>query len=466
MSLEIGEVYSQVQNFLRGARSVPVAETATAKGQSHDLKIPFSTTINRHDLDVFMVLRTVYRLVRQPSSPLDVVEIQHHVIPLDFNDNLRLIWGPNVSSPASNGASTRKRVGYSYDYGFEFNEAGQYLLYHDNAKLSIRPKGQHKMAASLAVFEMLSSTPKSETPVLYLGSIAVSDSNKLLGPWTFHPKLPILAVGSWDFERGSELALWSFCERKYPLKPLEIIHCISPANYLEAGEGDSFDYVDLGRSRLAYGFLSDLGFSACGENIITQNSSSQYRSIKSIVQHKIYAKQKAATKRPAVPTTQALSPSRAKIGGMTVQAYHAGAIRSGHLQHYLDSNQRSVYQQLAVSTSGQADIGIVQHRDGVDDTHTQPILSLPKTEHINYLDIDMNLPAAKDSNIRLVVNKRPQTCYSMSDPTDTLFPAVITKDRRALSRELVGTKRVPNTVDPEPSSAKRRRIQESQDASD
>lgn len=124
-----------------------------------------------------------------------------------------------------------------------------------------------------------------------------------------------------------------------------------------------------------------------------------------------------------------------RLGTMT--AYldsHAGAVRSGQIQNILEPDGQRVYQELTVSTSGLTGVDIVQHRRGARET--QPLVSLPATRSIGHLSVDMSSPdpSSPASSVKVVINKMPQTVYSMSDPADALFPAVITKDSRAIRK--------------------------------
>lgn len=95
--LDAGEVRQQLQHFLQRSplRGKSTSEAGAACASMQKLTISFPTTISCYDLGVFIMLRTLYR-IDNSSELASNINIQSISIPLDFNNNMRAIWGDDT----------------------------------------------------------------------------------------------------------------------------------------------------------------------------------------------------------------------------------------------------------------------------------------------------------------------------------------------------------------------------------
>lgn len=213
--LDAAEVWSQVQNFLHQA---PEAAAARTQQRDSGLKLAFPSSISPYDLDVFVVLRTVYRLTGRDSPASHNSAFQSQVIPLQSKTGSRSAAPTPRGSPTAAAAAAAVEAPLvdklAYSYGFEFSRSGPFLLYHDTATMKLLPKGTYRMAKTLAAFEaplLLTSPSPMPMPARLLGALECTPA-EYFGAWTLHPKLPILVLNRRDLDGNSSIALWSFSE--------------------------------------------------------------------------------------------------------------------------------------------------------------------------------------------------------------------------------------------------------------
>jgi hypothetical protein len=175
------------------------------------LVLQFPTEISRNDVNTFVILRTVYTVIRESpfSSANQMPQWTSSVTPLEFNDALKSIWSEEI------GLKPMTKSPVKYTYKFEFSECGRYLLYHDTTSMPVLPK-LSKVATTIAVFQTHTSIPMmSHLPgVNLLGHIERSTPSHYFAGWTFHPTLPILAIQACSMTEMPRLMLWNFCLRK------------------------------------------------------------------------------------------------------------------------------------------------------------------------------------------------------------------------------------------------------------
>lgn len=177
-----------------------------------------------------------------------------------------------------------------------------------------------------------------------------------------------------------------------------------------------------------------MSFSDCGRSLVIQRHGFPHPSIKSIEkclcfkrrQNKGKSDRKSRSERSIVHST-------VRVG--EVLAYDTGTLRSGQIQHFAGPHGSQHTQHLQVTVSGVAGIGLVQSHSGHngDVTSLQPMVALPSTAGTHHLHVNMELPQSKEELIKLIVNKSAQPVYSLDDDQDRHFPAMITKNQKALN---------------------------------
>lgn len=208
--LDNNEVWLQVQHFLMRSHS---REQRAPSKSANRLVLHFPTAIKRIDLSTFVILRTVYTVVREHQQSQNPLISQHtsYVLPLDFNDTLKSIWLRGADLKATVKPSTK------YTYGVEFSDCGEYVLYQDIMGMTLVPKGIN-VATTFAVFRVRDSaswTRTENSSFRLLGYLEPSTPNHYFAGWSFHPTLPVLAVQARSVvEKLSRLMLWNFdCSR-------------------------------------------------------------------------------------------------------------------------------------------------------------------------------------------------------------------------------------------------------------
>lgn len=214
--LDSGEVWQQLQHFLQRSpqRGKPTSEVArAAHTQMRKLAVSFPTTISCHDVGVFTILRTMYR-ISNSSAPVSSMDVQSFPIPLDFNENMRAIWDSHATAVPAQAANsriqaTRATKKLAYTYGFEFSHGNKYLLYHDTAGMSILPNGEMKLATTLAIFQLSQQTSWPVQPIRFLSQIESKPPEHYYSSWAIHPKSPIMAIFCRN-TNGAPIMLWDF----------------------------------------------------------------------------------------------------------------------------------------------------------------------------------------------------------------------------------------------------------------
>lgn len=75
-------------------------------------------------------------------------------------------------------------------------------------------------------------------------------------------------------------------------------------------------------------------------------------------------------------------------------------------------------------------VELVHHNK--DEEEKQLLLSLPKWNEANQLSVSVMVPECRQEKIEIILNKVSQPLYSLSDPVNQRFPAVVRKDQRAV----------------------------------
>ncbi|KAK8062041.1 hypothetical protein PG994_008407 [Apiospora phragmitis] len=133
--LDDKEVWLQARHFLQKPRTsgwLDDEEEAEEK-----LQLAFPILVSRHDFNTFVILRTLYKLVRVGDSPGEV-RFDSFVIPIDFNDQLASRWssehsGPRHIMPSNVGYKTddsesTKLPGRRKLRGLSFSSCGKNLI--------------------------------------------------------------------------------------------------------------------------------------------------------------------------------------------------------------------------------------------------------------------------------------------------------------------------------------------------
>lgn len=203
-ALNTDEVRSQVHNFVSKSPEAAAARTQHGFG----VQLMFPSVINPHDLDVFMVLRTVYRLQGRIDPVFPSLAFRSLVIPLDWITDRESARNPggHPADPALAKSQPKSKLAYSY--GFEFARNSTFLLYHDTATMSLLPKGT-KLAKTLVAFDapLLCGLREASQPARFLGTLECAE-NEYFGAWGLHPTLPILAVDRRNLDKPAEIVLW------------------------------------------------------------------------------------------------------------------------------------------------------------------------------------------------------------------------------------------------------------------
>ncbi|KAK7962969.1 uncharacterized protein PG986_003794 [Apiospora aurea] len=395
--LDANDVRLQVQHFLRRSpKFTPNLEVLQgAEYPKDELQLAFPMLISRHDINTFVILRTLYKLVRVGGSPGDV-QFDSFVIPLDFDAKLASIWSPRHSKSGYRLASD-----IVYEYGFEFESEDKYLLYRDTTALDDLPTKGDTFATTLAVFELSLFMNTNRAPVHFLNSLVRDPGCKHLTHWSFHPTLPILAV----HERGScAAALWSFTD------------------------GEFHELTKVPGRRV----LRGLSFSSCGANLIIDGIMDEYPSVQSITHLPIYTKQNTLNKGKAKDPQGTMTVTKQDSFRGALILSGSGALQTQQMQQYTGNDGKTVFQALRIKKQAVISLEAIQ-RSGAESA-TQSFISLPEVESVDYLDASIKVPETGTECLQPVLNKNPKPRYSMLDEPDRHFPALVVKDQRAVSR--------------------------------
>ncbi|KAK8123233.1 hypothetical protein PG984_011903 [Apiospora sp. TS-2023a] len=407
------EVLIQVHHFLRRSPKFTPSAGLYQGEQSNsykELQLGFPILMSRHDLNTFVILRTLYKLVRVGASPGDV-RVHSFVIPLNFHPNLARVWEPGWGAYPYYGQSSD----LIYDYGFEFGGQGRYLLYRDTTALDDMPKRGETFASTLALFELgtLVLPPRAgREPIRFLNSLVREPGCVPFTHWTFHPTLPILAV---HLAGSCAASLWGFTE------------------------GVSYELPKVPGRRN----LRSLSFSSCGTNLIVDGTMDEYPSVQPITDLPIYKKLhtpddgKIQVQDAQISTKVTLRQDFVSNGTLVCSDLSGGGtLQSRQTQQLISQDGQTIFHSLQVTTSSAVNVLEATQRRG-GESSTQTFLSLPGVDSVDYLDASVRFPAATGTGaecLRVILNKNPQPRYSMADRPDRNFPALVIKDPRAIPR--------------------------------
>ncbi|KAK8043293.1 hypothetical protein PG993_005723 [Apiospora rasikravindrae] len=392
IQLDENEVSLQVQRLMRRPHNSKPSHGRLWENRSVDdeLQLGFPILISRHDLNTFVILRTVYKLVRVGDSPPGV-RFDSYVVPLDFNARLASIWSPERPDSTKHMGSS-----VTYDYGFDFGNRDQYLLYRDNLGMQVQPKGVD-VATTIAVFRLSLFGNTNRPPIFLLNRLVLQEEFVYYSAWSFHPALPILAVQ--EAGRCAPI-LWSFLDG-----------ILEQTNV-------------LGRRT-----LRGLRFSSCGRSLVVDDDLDVYPSVHSITHMRSYQKHYALGMENYNNEQNALAVVEPATRRGILICQGGSTLQSQDIQHYTDIRAKAVLQRLQVQGSA---LEVTQW--GNREMSVQSLVSLPAVENLNYLDASIKVPGMGRERLQVVLNKNPRPVYSMLDEPDRHFPAVILKDQRAIPR--------------------------------
>jgi hypothetical protein len=200
--LDASEVVLQLQSFLKFKMSDDGQRTFRRRWE-----LGFPTSIS-HDTNVFSILRTVYILDRAPARDLGQPRWKSFVIPIETSGNLCA-----TETILGSGRQTPFRPSLAYEYSLQFNEGNRHVFYRDTMGMSLLPCGQ-RVSTAIAIFEL---DLVSRKPGAHLvGHTFIHENELFYTASSFHPRLPLVAVGIAMKSGASWIKIWAFDTSKFP----------------------------------------------------------------------------------------------------------------------------------------------------------------------------------------------------------------------------------------------------------
>jgi hypothetical protein len=192
-------------------------------------------------------------------------------------------------------------------------------------------------------------------------------------------------------------------------------------------EGTAQDPIS--RIAPASGFLEYLNFSSCGKQVIAKLAGQFCPETHSIEKNPVYqlTVKSARAKPKSSESNKQIISLRDNMKGGLMQI--SNVINSNYQFQSTTFSHRSLIRQVE----------LVSQNEEVEEK--QLLLSLPKWAGANQLGVSVMVPECREEKIRIILNKVSQGLYSLSDPVDYHFPAIVRKDQRAIPR---GRKRDAN----------------------
>ncbi|KAH9908054.1 hypothetical protein F4778DRAFT_777420 [Xylariomycetidae sp. FL2044] len=251
LPLESLDVLVHLQHFIRVIGTHKGVLNHSPYWRKGDWELTFPSSVNNKQLDMFVVLRTLYiiRPVQKPSGGPYYASYKIPIIAIP-GQGLEKVWSVPLATPCA--FTSLKDRPLPYTYGLEFSDCGRYLLYHDTKDMSCVPWEGNDIASILAVFHI----PESKTAAgsLLTRPIGALHRKRLyFNGWRFHPFLPIMAIHTFD---GS-IVLWDFGSKR-------------DEDGEEASRVSPMSIILPERSASALSALETMSFSDCGTQLIVK----------------------------------------------------------------------------------------------------------------------------------------------------------------------------------------------------
>lgn len=362
---------------------------------------------------MLVILRTLYN-IELPESTSGIPKYSSSIVPISHIRSLKSIW--TKTRPPSSGPIYLINRPLPYTYALEFSGATRYLIYYDTRDMKIKPRDVVEIASTLAVFN-ITETQRGSGVNAFSVELLGELHHRFFNGWRFHPSLPILAVHKSD---GS-IFLWHF-------------HASKVAEDNESGEPSATSTIFTREDHNMT--IESMSFSDCGTQLIVKWHEDPLVKVISIEK---WISTTSVSPRAAASSSSslALAMSRKSCGELgRIPLYSASLIQSGTIHLHHDDQEQPAFDILQVSNSENGSSSVSLKRSHLDKSEgiDQPILSLPDVDASRHLAVTVQPRWIKDERIRLILNKASRPWYRFSQPTDLHFPAVASKDQRALKR--------------------------------
>jgi hypothetical protein len=382
--------------------------------------LPFPTTIS-NDLNLVIVLRTVYILRQSPrteptltyssEAPIRSITIPVQIFDLRTTRNLSDQNSQPCPEP-QNSTKTGSPLRFSYAYKFQISNNNHYILFEGAAGLNVHPQSKPQIM-SLTVFKFEASETRLRChPVANFGNFR---SERLFTLCSIHPVLPLILCHCRSFVHESGIVLWAFASEPPPERELS-----SNQKFFDHVFSNPLDSLQRPEC---------LNFSACGTQFIVKFSEAFLPQVHSITSDPVY--QWALSQVQSANYEDTVSDKR---NSQRLTKFHHGPMLDSRSTNFdigqITATQSSSTQAVLSTKNARRDIQI-KHRTSEGVEETQPLLSLPRWEGLDAVSVGVHA-CSRDEKIRIVLNKAAQPSYSLDEPAEVKFPAVIKKDARAL----------------------------------